>query len=60
MRAMKKVMVEFELCLWTGNDRKESYGMVRKGPQEEEKAFLRVEWEPRTVNWKRVESRGKV
>ena len=58
MKAMKEVMVEFELCLEIGSNMKENYGTIKKRPQEKEKAFLRIEWERRIVHGERVESGG--
>ena len=49
MRAMKEVMVEFELCLGIGGDMKENYGTIKKRPQEK-KALLRIEWETRIAH----------
>lgn len=58
MRAVKEVMVEFELCLEIGSDMKENYGTIKKRPQEKEKALLRIEWETRIAHRERVESGG--
>lgn len=57
MRAVKEVMVEFELCLEIGSDMKENYGTIKKRPQEK-KALLRIEWEARIAHRERVESGG--